>query len=232
MKKTTYTILAFGIGAFAAASLLTACISDKSNSPGYEFFPDMYRSPGAETNMMFGNSVSPDSMANRLPAPGTIPVGFTPFPYENTPMGDTLASKFWRNPHAVSDAYEEEGKYLYTNFCSYCHGAKGDGKGPLVESGKYVSAPPDYKTIYGKGNLTDGHVYHVITYGKNVMGSHASQLSPEERWKVIAYVQRLGRGDVAYSEFKKPATDTTGASKTGVGQEQAGVNPAGKSNTK
>jgi len=39
--------------------------------------------------------------------------------------------------------------------------------------------------------LTDGKIYHTITYGYNAMGSHASQISPEDRWKVVMYVHEL-----------------------------------------
>ncbi|RZL99726.1 MAG: cytochrome c, partial [Pedobacter sp.] len=40
-------------------------------------------------------------------------------------------------------------------------------------------------------DLTDGQIYHTIQYGLNLMGSYASQLSPEERWKVVMYVHEL-----------------------------------------
>ena len=39
--------------------------------------------------------------------------------------------------------------------------------------------------------LTAGHIFHSITYGLNAMGPHASQLSEEERWKIVLYVQEL-----------------------------------------
>ena len=40
-------------------------------------------------------------------------------------------------------------------------------------------------------NLSDGHMYHAMTYGFNAMGPHASQISAEERWKIIMYVNEL-----------------------------------------
>lgn len=40
-------------------------------------------------------------------------------------------------------------------------------------------------------DLPDGKIYHAITYGVGLMGSHASQLTPTERWKVVAYVKEL-----------------------------------------
>jgi hypothetical protein len=51
-------------------------------------------------------------------------------------------------------------------------------------------------------------MYHTIYYGKNMMGSHASQINFYERWAVIAYVKKLrnvGLG-VATEEVKTEAT--------------------------
>jgi hypothetical protein len=39
--------------------------------------------------------------------------------------------------------------------------------------------------------MPEGKMFHSITYGRNIMGSYASQLNPEERWKVIMFVQTL-----------------------------------------
>jgi mono/diheme cytochrome c family protein len=200
IRTKTYT-LALCTLALASLALLGSCGKSDPNSPGYEYMPDMYRGVGPETNVEFKSKFVKDSMGNLLPAEGSIPRNFTVFPYPNTPQGDSLASKFWMNPNKVDEAYEEKGKELYTRNCIYCHGEKGDGNGKLVESGKYGSQPPSYETRMKEGLLTDGHVYHVVTYGKGVMGSHAVQLNPEERWMVIAYVQKLGRGGKSASEY-------------------------------
>ena len=45
--------------------------------------------------------------------------------------------------------------------------------------------------FYNLKNLNDGHIYHVITYGIRRMWPHASQVNPEERWKIVHYVHRL-----------------------------------------
>ena len=37
--------------------------------------------------------------------------------------------------------------------------------------------------------LKEGHIYHTITYGLNAMGPHASQISSEERWKIVHYIK-------------------------------------------
>lgn len=200
MKVTKYTLLALGTVAIASASMLSSCMKENPDSPGYEYMPDMYRSPAPEPNSLYLSGATTDSLANRLPAPGTIPRGWTPFPYENTALGDSLASMFWKAPHGMrNDSVEERGKFLYERFCMMCHGTAGDGQGKLVTTEKYGAMPPSYLTLYTAGKLTDGHVYHVITYGIRNMGSHASQLSPQERWEVTMYVERLGRGGDAWS---------------------------------
>ncbi len=86
----------------------------------------------------------------------------------------------------------QRGKELYTVMCAVCHGDNGDGNGILPSSGKFASVP-SYKSAEGVGlaNLSAGKMYHSITYGKGVMGSYASQLSPKERWQVICYVQEF-----------------------------------------
>jgi mono/diheme cytochrome c family protein len=213
MKVTKYTLLALGTVAIASASLLSSCIQENPDSPGWEYMPDMYRSPAPETNGIYISAATPDSLANRMPAPGSIPRGWTPFPYAADAAGDSLASTFWKSPFQSSDSIEEKGKFLYDRYCLYCHGAKGDGNGPLVESGKFPNQPPSYITLYDGKKLSQGHVYHVITYGKGMMGPHGTLLNPQERWEVIAYVERLGRGGDKYSDYMKkqgsmPAADS------------------------
>ena len=44
--------------------------------------------------------------------------------------------------------------------------------------------------------LDAGHIFHAITYGLNAMGPHASQLTEEERWKIVLYVQELQKRPV------------------------------------
>ena len=71
-------------------------------------------------------------------------------------------------------------------FCKHCHGTTGKGDGlvakPANDDSPRFNGVPNYKSAAIKDKPA-GHIYHVITYGKGLMGSHASQLSPEERWK-------------------------------------------------
>ena len=61
-------------------------------------------------------------------------------------------------------------------------------------------------------DLTDGKIYHTITYGLNMMGSHAGQLLPDERMRIIMYVHELQKmGAPADTTAAKPADMTASA---------------------
>ncbi|MEN7546926.1 cytochrome c [Rapidithrix thailandica] len=102
-----------------------------------------------------------------------------------------LAGRILKNPVPKTDEMVAEGKDLYLSYCSHCHGESGDGKGKVGDVYKGV---PNYATGRYK-TLTEGYVFHVITHGKGRMWPHKSQLNPEERWKVVHYVQKLQKGE-------------------------------------
>jgi len=135
-----------------------------------------------------------DGKTAQKPPAGTIPVGFTPFDYPNTKDGYELAGTEVKSPLTESSENLADGQQLFESFCSPCHGMKGQGDGLVVAHG--FPPPPSYsKGQSSRGgnmkDLTDGKIYHTITYGVNAMGSYASQLAPEERWKVVMYVHQL-----------------------------------------
>ncbi len=176
-----------------------SCQSDP-NSPGIEYMPDMYRSPSFETygeNEVYGQKI----MSARIPANNTIPRGSDnlPYPYPNTFEGYEAAGANLKNPFTSNKENLDQGKLLYTRFCVHCHGKKGMGDGTVPTNSEYPPPP-----AYSKGlkDLPEGKMFHTITYGKNLMGSHASQLTKTERWKVILYVQTLQNPGGKKSEEK------------------------------
>ena len=117
---------------------------------------------------------------------GTIKRGFVPFEIPNTTEGYALAKESLKSPLDTTSLDVEKGKELYNIYCAICHGEKGDGKGNLVKREKFLGVPN-----YKDREITEGSIYFVITYGLNSMGSHANQLSQEERWQVTDYVLKL-----------------------------------------
>ena len=163
----------------------TSC--QKNSRPNYQYMPNMYESVGYEAYQesdAFGNGVEA-----QLPAEGSIPRGdFMPFEIENTNEGFAYAKSNLKSPLDSLQVNYEEGKMLYDIYCGICHGTKGDGKGKLVQREKILGVPA-YNDV-GRA-ITTGSIYHVIYYGKNTMGSYANQLNENERWQVVAYVEKL-----------------------------------------
>ena len=185
-------IVAASFVVFAIAASLTACSDNKST--GLEFARNMY-DPIAynpdQPNKNFANG-----QTAQTPPANTDPIGFVKYEYANTKEGYEAAGANLVNPLPLTSANLTSGKHYFTVFCSPCHGEKGDGKGHLVQIEKYSGVPAYHgDAASSRGgmmkDLTAGKIYHTIMYGLNNMGSHASQLSPEERWKVVMYVQQL-----------------------------------------
>jgi len=176
------------IAAVGFVMAFIACGKKNPNSPGVEFMPDMYRSPSLEANMAYvklndGKETGDTLQANRLPVEGTISRGHLPLTIieEGYEAAATL-----KNPFESNEANLKEGEVLYTKFCTHCHGAGGEADGKVAD--KLSGPPPTYSSLK---NLPDGKMFYSITYGKGIMGSHASQVSQEERWKLILYIRKL-----------------------------------------
>lgn len=176
--STTMAIMAAGL-------FFGSCASDDGKQ--VEFFPNMYKSEAYEAYAP--NALFADSLGALLPVEGTIVRGFVPYEMPDTPEGYERSKTEVKNPMLATAADMKQGKELYAIYCTPCHGDKGDGNGILVQNEKILGVP-SYEAAR-LPDITDGSVYHVITYGKGIMGSHASQLKPNERWQIVHYVNQL-----------------------------------------
>ncbi len=183
--------------AFFIIGVIGVGCNNVPDSPGWEFMPDMYRSSSYETDGT--NPMFPDSLANRPVVAGTISQGWVAnseysmtkmlYPYKNDSAGYEDAGKYLTNHFPATPEIIARGRERYEIFCMSCHGASGQGDGTVVSIGNFPP-PPAYNSPQLK-NLPEGKMYHTIQYGKGMMGSHASQLTVEDRWKIIRYVQTL-----------------------------------------
>ncbi|CAM2810568.1 c-type cytochrome [Flavobacterium frigoris] len=155
-----------------------------NSAPNYQYFPNMYQSIGYETYSE--SSAFKNGKEGQLPVTGTINRGFEPYEYENTPEGYDLAKANLKSPLDSLGRNSGEGQALFEIYCISCHGTSGNGKGKLVEREKFLGVPS-----YKDRVITEGSIFHVVTYGLNAMGSHANQLSVHERWLVADYVLKL-----------------------------------------
>lgn len=203
--------------AIAGAALLVGCKAG-GDYPGREYAPNMYHSVAYEpltqiTDESAGtwvnslnngrgeyfnsNKYNPNWMNMRAPAPYTVKRNRNGWlPYRIGKDSLEYASTI-KNPLDSTAALIAEGKALYTIYCDHCHGAKGEGDGK-VGTGVSIGGV-DKKFVGGVANLhgdayldmTEGHIFHVITWGRNLMQPHGSQIEPEDRWKIAKYVKTL-----------------------------------------
>jgi len=133
------------------------------------------------TSPVFDNGISA-----QLPVEGTIARGTTVYEYPDSEAGYQMAKDSLRSPLEINEKNLENGKAMYAIYCATCHGDKGDGMGTLVKNEKFLGVPN-----YKDRDITQGSIYHVLMYGRNLMGSHSSQLTETERWQVVHYVETL-----------------------------------------
>jgi mono/diheme cytochrome c family protein len=92
-------------------------------------------------------------------------------------------------PFPVTREVLERGRERFNIYCSPCHSVLGDGNG-FIPSRGFSQKPPSYHTDrLRKAPL--GHFYDVISNGFGVMPDYSSQIQPQDRWTIVAYIRAL-----------------------------------------
>lgn len=226
MKKVNIALI---VGSILSVMVLNSC--ENKQSRGLTYMPDMGESRAYETYALHdtarfttdeskrgGNTI----YYNSMPVPGTLRRGDL-FPYDlaNDSNGYKMSAAV-KNP--ITDtldiaALNEAGR-LYNVNCGICHGVTGAGNGPLATAG-HVGGVANL-TLPNYVALADGTMFHVITFGKGVMGSYASQLNKQQRWEIVKYIRTLQ----SRTGGSNPS-DSTAASSGGSGGKSTGTNAAG-----
>jgi mono/diheme cytochrome c family protein len=171
--------------ALAAGALGTTTGCDHESQRGLEYMPDMAHSLPYDS--FARNPVTRDGKTLQAPVAGTVPRGFLPFRYQRTAEDAARAGRELLDPAPETPERIARGKVLYETFCLVCHGQTGQGDGPLVPR---IPNPPSYSSERVRA-FPPGQIYHVITLGSGRMPGYASQVSPEQRWLIVGYVQTL-----------------------------------------
>jgi mono/diheme cytochrome c family protein len=201
-----------------ASALILASCSSVQRDPGKIYMPDMAYSRAVETYSDPSALKAAGINYNATPVAGTVKrEGIAAFPLPIDKVGDTVnyvASKQIINPlPALNDKEKAEAKRLYNVNCAICHGEKLDGNGPLYNGGNgpYPIAPKNLVADPVVSKMPAGQMMYSVTYGKNLMGSYAAQLSTKQRWMIIHYVQSM---QPAAATKPASATDSTAVAKT------------------
>ncbi len=170
---------------FSLVVIVSLASCGNKRTPQAQYMPDMYVSVPYNVN----GDAAPYNKGevNLKPVAGTIKRGgYAAYDIEDTNEGYEKAKAELKNPLEATEENLVNGKKMFNIYCAVCHGKKGDGNGILTERDKFVGIPN-----YKDRDINEGSIYHVIMYGKNLMGSHASQLTRTERWQVVMYVEKL-----------------------------------------
>lgn len=188
--------------------IVGGCTGAGGNDQGTEYAPNMYHSVAYEPLIQItdesagmwvnssenpavgeyysSNPNNPYGMNMREPVANTVRRGDF-IPYRIPKDSFELAERILSNPFDSTAAVIKSGKELYLKFCLHCHGIDGQTPGKVGERFAGVVSYTSAAVI----NKGEGHLFHVITFGKGRMGPHASQLSVKERWEIVRYVQIL-----------------------------------------
>jgi hypothetical protein len=158
----------------AAISLLSACRLDMHVQP--------------RQNPLSRSDFFADQRSERPPVEGTVARGEL---HEDTYFytGKTGNNPGDYMPFPVTKEVLERGRERYNIYCSPCHSLTGDGNG-FVPSRGFARMPPSYH-IPRLQKAPLGYFYDVITNGFGIMPDYASQIPPDDRWKIVAYIRAL-----------------------------------------
>lgn len=210
MKKSAIILF------FVLSGLSIISCGDDHSKPGRIYMPDMFYSRAYETYDEHSNLSSKGVNFNNRPVEGTVSRGEEmPYHLRNDSTGYAQSASV-RNPlPRLNETEMTEAERLYLINCAICHGTALNGNGPLYKdgTGPFAAKPAVLVGDPKIEALTEGTLYHVITYGKNLMGSYASQLDRKQRWMVAEYIkskQQAAKGGTSGAG----GTDSTGGATT------------------
>jgi mono/diheme cytochrome c family protein len=218
MKKLfVFTFLSAGVA-------LVSC-NNVRREQGRIYMPDMAYSRAFETyaekdsTKFTADPNNPDNKIfyNNQPVEGTIARDEEmPFPLAKDKAGDTanyVAAKLVQNPVTMLSTEDStESARLYLVNCGICHGPNMDGNGPLYKdgTGPFPAKPKDLMGDPIVSVMPEGQMFYSVTYGKNLMGSYASQLSRKQRWMIVHYIKTQQLAKKAAAAPAAPAAAKAG----------------------
>ena len=186
---------ALSIALLTGAALLSGCRQDMHNQP--KFYPQR-----GSTFYADGRSVRPQ-VENTVARGQLHEDNYFYTGLVNGVEGTTM-------PFPVTMDVLARGQEDYNVFCTPCHSRVGNGVGMIVQRG-YAKAGNFHTARLNAAPL--GHFYNVIANGYGAMPDYSAQLTPEERWSVVAYIKALQlsqnaqESDIASGQHAQPLTD-------------------------
>src|SRR5215467_6103098 len=163
-----------------AVVLVSACRQDMHDNPRLQAYEDGANRQPPEGVVARG-SLALDVAAPKTATPGQVgSVGEDGFPFKFSADAETRKKE-------VREILDR-GESRFNITCLPCHGKLGDGNGMVAMRG--FRHPPSYHQDRLR-NAPTSHFYDVITNGFGAMPSYAEVVTPEDRWRIIAYIRAL-----------------------------------------
>ena len=206
-----------------AAATITGC--DNKRQPGKIYMPDMAYSRALETYALLNDTVfttdpnkrGKEIFYNAKPVDGTLKIGeLAAYSLPDDTTGYAMSAGVKNPLDALTKKDSVEAARLFNINCAICHGAEGKANGPLATSGKIGGVANLTTDVYIK--MADGTMYHSIQYGKNNMGSYASQLDRKQRWQIVQYIRTLQPKPAAAAVATVSASPAVDSAKTKKGK--------------
>lgn len=160
-------------GVLAVLTVVAGCRQDMHNQP-------KYRPLRASTFFEDGSSARP--LVEGTIARGTLQTDASFFTGKN---GAMLVNEL---PFPVTPGIVDRGQERYNIYCTPCHGATGEGNGMVVQRG--FPAPPSFH-VERLRNMEAGYYFDVMTNGFGRMPDYRAQITPRDRWNIVAYIRAL-----------------------------------------
>jgi len=191
-----FLVIAFCLLPFAFLS--TACRQDMHDNPRYEAYEDGANrqlpegtvargsldlnpsAPKVTLQQVAANGQAAVAAGQPSPTPVAIPTGEDGFPFQLSENSEERKAQL--------KAILDRGESRFNISCLPCHGKLGDGNGMIVQRG--FRRPPSYHEERLQ-KAPSSYFYDVMTNGFGAMSSYSDQLTPEDRWKVVAYIRAL-----------------------------------------
>ncbi len=188
----------------ASTFFASACSQQMANQPKYlplrpsAFFEDgksarplvrgtVARGQLRDDPLFYTGRISPEMKMGSVPifAPIFVSAPAAAAPVAGGKIGPGYANVF---PIAITREVLDRGQERFNIHCSPCHGRLGAGNGMIVQRG--YRRPPSFHTERLR-EAPPGYFFDVISNGFGAMPDYAAQISPQDRWAIIAYVRAL-----------------------------------------
>jgi mono/diheme cytochrome c family protein len=154
-------------------ALVAGCRQDMHNQPKYR---------PLRASAFYENTSSARPLVEGTIARGTLQTDAAFFTGKN---GALFANEL---PFPVTPAVLERGQERFNIFCTPCHDATGGGIGMVVQRG--YPQPPSFH-IDRLRKIEAGYFFDVMTNGFGRMPDYRGQITPRDRWNIVAYIRTL-----------------------------------------